>query len=173
LGVVLLVAVSAWCQQSASANSPATKEEIQRLFVAMRLRERTEVFMNESQKQSRIFITDFLLKQVPEASKRPEQVRAMIDDMLNEIYGEYPIDAILQDMVPIYQKYLSNSDVDALISFYSTPVGQKMLRELPHILAESSQITQSRLQPRLQAGATKLTEELTKMIEEEDQPKSK
>jgi hypothetical protein len=42
-----------------------------------------------------------------------------------------------------------------------------MLHELPAILSEASQVTQARLRPGLEAAASKLTERLTKMIEED------
>lgn len=32
-------------------------------------------------------------------------------------------------MVTVYQKHFTKSDVEALIGFYSSPTGQKMLRE--------------------------------------------
>jgi hypothetical protein len=40
-------------------------------------------------------------------------------------------------MVPANQKHFSKGDIHALISFYSSPTGQKVLRELPAIMAEA------------------------------------
>ena len=129
--------------------------------------------MDESRKHSAVFLTNFLLKQVPAASGKRAQVQGMIAEMLDGIFKDYPTDTILEEAIPIYQKHLTTADVDALVTFYSTPVGQKVLNELPAILSESSQLTESHLQPRLQAAATKLTEQLTKMIENEDAPTGK
>jgi uncharacterized protein len=39
--------------------------------------------------------------------------------------------------VPVYQKHFTKGDIDTLIAFYSTPTGQKMLRELPEIMSEA------------------------------------
>ena len=46
-------------------------------------------------------------------------------------------DHIPADMVPVYQKHLSKSDVEEMIKFYSTPTGQKILREMPAMTAEA------------------------------------
>lgn len=40
-------------------------------------------------------------------------------------------------MVPIYQRHFTEQDVRALLAFYRTPVGQKMLREQPKIMVEA------------------------------------
>lgn len=58
---------------------------------------------------------------------------ALIDGM----YKKMPLDDILQAMVPVYQKHFTKGDVDALIAFYSSPTGQKMVRELPAITSEA------------------------------------
>ncbi len=171
LVTIVCLSSCSWTQQ-ASARGPASSDDVQRLFVAMEIRQRTQVLLDDSRKQSRGFLVEFLLKQLPGAGDKKDQVQTMVDEMLAGIYSEYPIDSILQDMVPIYQRHLTTADVDALVSFYSTPAGRKMLRELPAILSESNQIAFSRLQPRLQAAVVKLTERLTDMIAL-DQSKSK
>ena len=40
-------------------------------------------------------------------------------------------------IVPVYEKYYSDEEVNALIQFYQTPLGQKMLTVLPKVAAES------------------------------------
>ena len=42
-------------------------------------------------------------------------------------------------MIPVYQRHLSKSDLDSVIAFYSSPVGQKLLREQPQMIQESMQ----------------------------------
>lgn len=40
-------------------------------------------------------------------------------------------------VIPIYQKYLSQEDIAALINFYSTPAGKKLIQLQPQIMSES------------------------------------
>ncbi len=46
-------------------------------------------------------------------------------------------------MIPIYQRHLTKTDLDAVISFYASPVGQKLLKEQPAMMAESMQAGQN------------------------------
>ena len=72
--------------------------------------------------------------------------------------ADMPLDEMMNAVISIYQRHLSKSDVDEMIRFYSSPIGQKLLRELPQILQES-----------MQAGAEvqrKRMDELNAKIEE-------
>ena len=166
LTTVLLCSALFGLAQQAPSNAAASEDDIQRLFVAMHARERTQLLLIESRKQSRAFLNDFLVRQVPQATKKPERVQSMIDEMIKGVFDNYPVDAALQDMVPIYRKHLTSSDVKSLVAFYSSPIGQKMLRELPAITTESMQVVNARLQPRLEAAASKLSESLENILEE-------
>lgn len=64
-----------------------------------------------------------------------------LDEMKKEIGGGKLIDM----MVVIYDKYLSDEDVKAVIQFYESPAGKKMIDMTPKIvadmMAQSSEIT--------------------------------
>ncbi len=46
---------------------------------------------------------------------------------------------MIDAMIPVYQRHLTHGDVDAIIGFYSSPVGQKMTREMPEMMKEAMQ----------------------------------
>jgi hypothetical protein len=175
LGVVfgVLLAVSAtWAQQVTSSDVPASKQDIERLFVALHVRERQQLILENSHKQAKTMLNEILRKELPEASKEElSQMQKMIDEMIDDIDKDYPMDAILKDMVPIYQRHLTKSDSDQLIAFYSSPVGQRMLRELPAITSEAMQVSSSYLQPRMEAAVSKLKEKVEHMVEEDRKKK--
>src|ERR1039458_6881808 len=98
-------------------------------------------------------------------------MQGMINEMVDDIDRDYPMDAILNDMVPIYQRHLTKSDADELIAFYSSPVGQKALRELPHITEEALQGSTSELQPSVETDVGKLKEKVERMAEEDRKKK--
>jgi len=175
LGVAfgVLLAVSAtWAQQVTSSDVPASKQDIERLFVALHVRERQQLILENSRKQAKTMLNEILQKELPETSKEElPQMQAMIDEMIDDIDKDYPMDAILKDMVPIYQRHLTKSDSDQLIAFYSSPVGQRMLRELPAITSEAMQVSSSYLQPRMEAAVGKLKEKVEHMVEEDRKKK--
>jgi len=47
------------------------------------------------------------------------------------------VDDLVDLLVPVYQKYLSQSDLEKIIAFYETPVGKKYARETPKLTQES------------------------------------
>lgn len=171
LGVLLTIS-SAWAQQVPSSDVPASKQDIEGLLVALHVRERTQLIVENSRKQTKTMLSDILYKELPEASKEElSQLQGMIDEMVDDIDKDYPIDAILQDMVPVYQRHLTKSDSDELIAFYSSPVGQKVLRELPAITSEAMQVSTSHLQPRMEAAVSKLKAKIQRMVEEDQKKK--
>jgi len=56
--------------------------------------------------------------------------------MTDELNKSMPIDEIMQAMIPAYQKHFTHGDIEAMSAFYSSPVGQKVLEELPAVTQE-------------------------------------
>lgn len=46
-------------------------------------------------------------------------------------------------VIPIYDKYYTESDVDQLIAFYNSPIGKKMITTMPQVMQESMTAGQS------------------------------
>jgi hypothetical protein len=55
------------------------------------------------------------------------------DDFIKEIKAEDLVNLI----IPIYDKYYTEDDIDQLTSFYNTPTGKKMIETLPIVTQES------------------------------------
>lgn len=60
----------------------------------------------------------------------PEEKRAAIKRALN-------LEEVLEELVPIYDQYFSEQDLRRLITFYESPLGQKVLKTAPLILKDS------------------------------------
>ena len=71
-------------------------------------------------------------------------------------------------MVPVYQKHLTKGDVEALVAFYSTPTGQKLIKEMPQILAESMQNMMPVLRKQIDTLNQRVQEDIAAMIKESD-----
>ncbi len=59
--------------------------------------------------------------------------QAFWDDFEREIKAE----DLINLMLPIYDKYYTEEDIDQLIAFYNSPIGKKMTENLPMITQES------------------------------------
>ena len=50
---------------------------------------------------------------------------------------------LVQAMIPAYQHHFSAEDVDGLIKFYKTPLGQKLVSQMPGTMSEAAQAVQA------------------------------
>jgi len=69
----------------------------------------------------------------------PADYKSKMTARMDEMFDNMPWDEITQAMVPAYQKHFTKGDIDNLVAFYSSPTGEKLLRELPSIMTESMQ----------------------------------
>lgn len=63
---------------------------------------------------------------------------------------------LLDRLIPIYQKHFSKSDMAGLLKFYSTPLGQKVVHEMPKTMREAMQVGQGWGKARMEQMVAKL-----------------
>jgi hypothetical protein len=160
LALLLMVALGpAWAQQTSPDETPATKEDIQKLFTTMHIREQMRNIMDLMAKQSKQMAQDTLKKKIPDTSQKElDRLNAMMDQTMKG----FDIDGMIDDIVPVYQRHLTKTDVAAMAGFYQTPTGQKMLREQPQMTAEAMQA----VQPRMEKMMATVMDDAEKMAKE-------
>jgi hypothetical protein len=70
-------------------------------------------------------------------------------------------------MIPVYQKYLTKEDLEDVVAFYSSPVGQRLLDKTPAMAAEGMKISMDRMEkmmPQIMAKMEKRMNEIMKDI---------
>jgi|SRR5271170_1454963 len=164
---VLIVLFAGLCvlAQSPAADEPATREDIIKLFAVMKSHDQIHAVMDSVLKQQRIMMRDLIKKQYPDTTEDQLQ---HFDSFMNDFIKTFPLDAIVDDMIPVYQKHLSKGDVEAMAAFYSGPTGQKLLREMPAITADSMQA----MAPRLQQIMEKMRQRVEQMAKDEHEKKA-
>src|SRR5262249_46699672 len=153
-----------WAQSSAVAKVPATRQDILKLFDVMQIRQQVRTVMEQVAKQTQAMSREALKRRQPGIT---EEELARLDAMSEQTMKDIPIDGMLDDMVPVYQKHLDKTDVHAMIRFYSSPTGQKVLREMPAMAAEGMQAVYPRMQKQMDE-----TMERVEQTAKEDQKKS-
>jgi uncharacterized protein len=150
LAVTLLVATAAFAQQPtpSTADTPASREDIQRLFEVMQIRQQMNQVMDAMMKQQSAMMHETLKKRYPQTSA---QKIAQADRLIDETMKDMPMEAMLDDMIPIYQRHFSKTDIEAMSTFYASPTGQKMMQEMPALTSESMQAAYVRMQERMDA----------------------
>jgi hypothetical protein len=167
LATIILAATTILAQQPTSSpgDTPAAKEDIQHLFDVMQIHQQMRQVMDAMMKQQSAMIHETLKKRYPQTST--ERI-ARADQMIQETVKGLPMDAILDDMIPIYQRHFSKTDIDAMSMFYASPTGQKMMREMPALTSESMQASYGRIQKQIDA-----IQQRAEQIVKEDQEKQK
>ena len=149
--------------QQSTADSPASKEDIERYFQVMHLRDTMKQMMDVMNKQAHQMVHAQISK---DAANLPPDFEARMNKMTDEELKNLPVEEMLQAMIPVYQKHWTKGDVDAIVAFYSTPTGQKVLRELPATMAEGMQAVAPIIQKRMNGMMERVQQEVAQMVKE-------
>ena len=122
----------------------ASQEDVKKLFDVMASREQINQMMQQLFAQMQSLNREQLKKKHPEFS---DADLSRMDRGSQDLIKNFPLDEMLSDMIPVYQRHFTKSEIDALTVFYSSPAGQKFLHEMPAVTAE----TMRAIYPRIQA----------------------
>ncbi len=121
LASLSLVAILA----SSLTASPASKEDV------MSLLEKTGTIKVSKQ------VADQTMAFFEKNSKTDKEKKA-----IEKVKSKMNIDSLINDLVPVYQKYYTKEDIQGLIKFYGTPLGQKLIKTMPDIAKDSMVVSQ-------------------------------
>ena len=148
-------------QLSPVTSAPASRQDVLKLFKVMHIHDQMRSVMDSMTKQQSALVHETMKKRYPQiAEERLEQFDAMMEESMKD----FPVDAIIDDLIPVYQKHLTRTDVSAMNVFYSSPTGQKLLREMPAMTEESMQLSYGRMQKQMDA----MMDRMQKMMKEEE-----
>jgi uncharacterized protein len=148
-----------------SDDTPATKEDIQRYFEVTHSRDMANKMMDAMLKPLHQMMHEEYLKN---KDKLPEDYEDRMSKRMNEMFKNMPFDEMMQAMIPTYQKHFTKGDIDSLLAFYSSPTGQKLLRELPAIVAESMQSMMPIMRKYAEGMQEQLQQETAELIKQSE-----
>ena len=148
----------------------ATPQQMERLFEVMRIREQmaetTKVLPQIMQQQFGRQMEQ-MKKAHPELSKlTPEQQEAsrkVMAKFLESAITLYSPDEMIADMKTIYERHLTGSDVENLITFYGSPSGQHMLDMIPAIMQEYMPMMMEKIQSKRQPLILEMSKEMVEI----------
>lgn len=88
-------------------------------------------------------MSDFFVTRFTEALRQtrpdiPQQVLDVLPEEVDAVVSAN-MDDLKAGVIPIYHKHFTGRDIEEMIGFYSTPLGQKTIRLLPVLMSESMQ----------------------------------
>jgi hypothetical protein len=164
--VFLLVLVSVCIAQDSSPSSgdvPASKADIEQLIATTHMRDRMHIQMETAAAQIRIAMHDAMRKKYPDATSKDFD---RLDAFFDQVLRDSDFEAIVDEMIPAYQRHLSKADVAAMLVFYNTPTGQKVIKEMPVIMSEATQAAG----PRMQKALSEIADQANKMLMDAQKP---
>jgi uncharacterized protein len=114
---------------------PATKDDVILLLHTMHTHDLMRRLMEVQSKGIRQLMHD----QLAQEKQLPVNFDARMEKSMDNLIKGMPVDQMTQAMIPAYQKHFTHGDIEAMNTFYASPVGQKVLEELPEVSQEGMQ----------------------------------
>lgn len=111
---------------------PAKEADVRRLLDVSGVKEMMAQTMADSEKTAR----PTLANNLPPGEYREK----LIDLFFEKFHAKFDIQELLDQIVVIYDKHLSDEDIKGLTQFYQTPLGKKTLSVLPQVLNEAREV---------------------------------
>jgi uncharacterized protein len=128
---VALAAAALPAAAQTNAAEPAHRETVQRLMAVTHVREMTE--------QSAETMLGAQIKQMPQLAPYANIFRDFYREQLNW--------AVLEpEFTTMYMEVFTEGELRELITFYDSPIGQKMLSKMPILMTKSNELTARRME---------------------------
>ena len=145
--------------------TPASRADVQTYFEAVgsheQLKKTVEAML---QPMHQMFHDQFAKDKDKLPADFEDRMTKQMDDMIKNM----PMDEMIQAMIPAYQKHFTKGDINAMLAFYSSPTGQKLLREMPAITAESMSAMMPIMNRYMEDVQKKLQQEAEEMAKESE-----
>ena len=135
--MLCLFSLAGVAQTNDAASSVPSKGEVLKFMEVLRIRSQLAQYFDGVAKQAKLGAEQGFKSKVPNAT--PAQMTA-VDEFAENLFKNMPVDEMVDAMVPIYQKHLTKEDMDGILAFYASPVGQKLQREQPAMMQEGMQV---------------------------------
>lgn len=153
--------------QQTSSDSPASKEDVERYLDAVHSHDMMKQMMQAMSKPMHEMVHQQFLK---DQANLPPDFETKMNGIMDEMLNDMPFDQMVQAMVPVYQKHFTHGDIESLIAFYSAPVGQKVLREMPAITGEAMQTMMPIMSKRMDAIRERIQQEVAASVKTVPKP---
>jgi uncharacterized protein len=167
LGLCCFSAATCVGQQLPAADQPATAADVERYFDAAHVRDTMQRTLAVVTAQMRQTLHDQIL-QTPGLPADAEQTIQKHLDMMNKNMASVQED-MLKIMETVYEKHFTKGDMDAMVAFYSSPAGQKLVVEQPEITAESMQASAPILKNLLDQNRQEIQDQIAEIQENSNQ----
>lgn len=157
----IAVCVAAMSLSAAALAAPPKEAAIDELIQVARLREQTETMMQSMEKDLATNMNGMMAgitgREISPAKR--QRLQGMQRQMVQILREEMAWEKIQPIYRQIYKESFTQEEIDGMLAFYRSPVGQAMLQKMPQVMERSMQISRERLLPRVTQRMTQLLSE--------------
>jgi uncharacterized protein len=154
----LLIVLTLVFSFGVSAKEMSSHDSVEKLLLLMK----QDRLLNQTFDQ----IKPMLLQQFQQTKISSEQSQIMdkyMDKIFDVMKEEMSWDKIKEDYIQIYMSVYTEAEIQELITFYQSPIGQKMIDNMPMLMQKSMVISQKCLKnilPKIQALSLEMATEI-------------
>jgi uncharacterized protein len=130
VGLLLILSATVAAAGQQRKIDPAKEADIREL---LRLTGMTDV-VGKQMGQMADQAKPLLERSLPPGERRHE----IVEDFTKRFLARANSQGLIAQVIPVYDKYLTDDDVKAVIRFYKSPVGQRLLKIMPEMMKEAS-----------------------------------
>ena len=160
--LALLAAAPAWAE-------PASAESVQKMMRVMKVESQYDSALGSTLQMMRDQMVNSIPKHANISAEQRTQIEAVIQNAWQKYQERLTGDAELRKTVfvsfqQLAQKYYTQQEVDALIGFYDSPLGQSILDKQGMIIGEFTQSVPAILDTRIQSMTREIMREMNAEI---------
>jgi hypothetical protein len=158
--VALCLAVSGPVLAQSADSEPPSRDDVILYLRTMRSHDMLQRTMEVQAASTQQLFHDMLVK---ENGSVPADFDTHFKKAMDDLIKGMPADEIVQAMIPAYQNHFTKAEIEAMNTFYSSPLGQKVLEELPAVIREGSQAAMPIMSKYLEDWKDRMQTEFEKM----------
>lgn len=149
--------------QQNPSDAPATKADVEKYLEVMHSHEMMGQMIEAMATPMHKIVHEQYLK---DKDKLPADFEARMNKVMDDMLQGIPWDDMLQAVVPVYQKHFTKGDLEAVVAFYSSPAGQKLLHELPSLMADSMEVMMPVVQKHVEEVGQRVQQKMAEVLKE-------
>jgi hypothetical protein len=148
--IFVVLFAAAWClAASPSLAAQASDAQVDRLLEVMRARSTVDAMLPQVLATQRKMVMQMTAGK-PLTPGQQAGLDRMLDRSMNRIGSAMSWDRLEPVYRDIYRQTFTGEDMDAMITFYSSPAGQKLLDKMPQLMQNTMAGVQKLLVPMLE-----------------------
>jgi hypothetical protein len=156
--VLCFAFVSQGLAQGSPSDAPPTKEDVEKYLEVTHSHDMVLKMVNSMMQPMHQAVHEQYLR---DKDKLPPDFEARTNKITDDMMRNMPFDQMIEAMIPAYQKHFTKGDLVNIVAFYSTPTGQKLLREAPALMSDSMQAMMPIMRQQMEAVNSRLKQEAT------------